>query len=99
LTYLETPNNNRGVTFAANSPVFKAMLENDGMIEKRKGEIEISDVSSEVMDQFLHFLYSGRFTNKRSQEGKEGPVWVGMLPQLVYVADKVLILINSFELT
>jgi len=61
---------------------------NTDMVEKQRGEIEISDISPEVMSQFLHFVYSGRLQNKR-QGGKDEPEWVRMLPELVKVADKV----------
>jgi len=40
------------------------MLESNGMVEKEKGVVEISDISVEVMDQFLSFVYSGRFIYK-----------------------------------
>jgi len=64
------------------------MLENNGMVEKEKGVVEVSDISVQVMDQFLSFLYCGHFKDKR-ESGKDKPAWVEMLPDLVYVADKV----------
>jgi len=58
------------------------------MAERKSGVIKITDASVEVTDQFLNFVYSGRLKDKR--KGKcENPLWVSLLPKLVYVADKV----------
>ncbi|XP_044510098.1 BTB/POZ domain-containing protein At4g08455-like [Mangifera indica] len=39
------------------SPVFKAMLENE-MAEKRSGTIKISDVSHDVLCEFVNYIYT-----------------------------------------
>jgi len=66
------------------------MLTNKDTAEKKSGVIKITDASVEVMDQFLNFVYSGRLKDKKKRKGKsENPLWVSLLPELVYVADKV----------
>jgi len=64
------------------------MFGNKNFIESQTKEVKILDVSVEVVDQFLTFLYTGRLKDKR-REGSDEPVWVEMLPQLVYIAEKV----------
>jgi len=64
------------------------MLTNKDMAEKKSGVIKITDASVEVMDQFLSFVYSGRLKDKRKGKS-ENSLWVALLPELVYVADKV----------
>jgi len=64
------------------------MLTNKDMAEKKSGVIKITDASVKVMDQFLSFVYSGRLKVK-SKGKRENPLWVSLLPELVYVADKV----------
>jgi len=66
------------------------MFTNKGMAERRHGVVTMNDVSPEVVDQFLSFLYTGRFKNKRkANENGFVEVWKEILPQLVYMADKV----------
>jgi len=56
----------------------------------------MNDVCPDVIDNFLHFVYTGRFKNKRkANEHGFVEVWVEILPQLVYMADKV----NVYNLT
>jgi speckle-type POZ protein len=50
------------VILAARSPVFSAMFEHE-MTESRKGEVEITDVSEDVMAEMLQFIYTGTCTN------------------------------------
>jgi len=50
------------------------------MKEKNDNEIVIPDVSSETMEHFLSFLYSGRF---------QSDTWIQRIPSLTYVAEKV----------
>jgi len=66
------------------------MLISEGMAERKNGVVRMNDVSPEVVEQFLSFLYSGRFKNK-DEENEDGflEVWIKILPQLVYMADKV----------
>jgi len=64
------------------------MFGNKNFKESQTKEVKISDVSVDVMDQFLTFLYTGRLKDKR-REGSDDPVWVDSLPQLVYIAEKV----------
>jgi len=64
------------------------MLESNGMVKKEKEVVEISDIFVEVMDQFLSFVYSGRFKYETGN-GKALTDCVKMLPDLVYVVDKV----------
>ena len=44
---------------ASRSPVFEAMFEHD-TIELSEGVIEIPDVRSEVCEEFLRYLYTGK---------------------------------------
>jgi len=64
------------------------MFQQRHTIENEMGLVKISDASLDVMEQFFTFLYTGQFSNKR-KEGTDEPIWVEMLPELVYVADKV----------
>jgi len=64
------------------------MFGNKNFMESQTKEVKISEVSVEVVDQFLMFLYTGRLKDKR-REGSDEPVWVEMLPQLVYISQKV----------
>ena len=43
----------------ARSQVFAAMFEHD-MEEAKHGRVEVKDVDSEVMDQMLRFIYTGK---------------------------------------
>jgi len=68
------------------------MFISEGMTERKNGVVTMYDVSPEVVDQFLSFLYTGRFKNKRkANDNQDGfvEVWVEILPQLVFMADKV----------
>jgi len=52
--------------------------------------VKITDASPEVVDQFLTFLYTGKLKDKRRKGNDDDePVWVQMLPQIIYIADKV----------
>jgi len=65
------------------------MFANKEMTETKDRVVKIEDVSSAgVVDQFLTFLYTGRFKGKRQEAGDNDPQWVTMLPELVYLADK-----------
>jgi len=74
--------------FSAQSVVFRTMLKNENMIEKTAGVIKMTDVSVEAVDQFLNFLYCGKLKNDSKDETVE-PTWVKILPELVYIAQKV----------
>jgi len=50
------------------------------MKEKNDNEIVIDDVSSDTMEDFLSFLYCGRFQNDS---------WTQRIPSLTYAAEKV----------
>jgi len=66
------------------------LLVSEGMAERKSGVVAMNDVSSEVIDHFLSFVYTGRFKNKRkANENGFVEVWVEIVPQLVYMADKV----------
>lgn len=44
---------------SAGSPVFSAMLKND-MKEKQEGSVEITDLTYEILEEILNFMYSGK---------------------------------------
>jgi len=50
------------VFLAARSPVFKAMLTVD-MKEKNSSEVHIEDVTADVMEELLQFIYKGKSSN------------------------------------
>jgi len=67
------------------------MFVSEGMAERKNGVVTMNDVSPGVVQQFLSFVYSGRFKNKQGKANENGfvEVWAEILPQLVYMADKV----------
>jgi len=71
------------------SSVFRAMFSNKEMVERKEGVVKMDDASVEVVEQFLTFLYTGRMKDSEGREEGSEPVWVALLPQLVYIADKV----------
>ena len=54
------------MVLAARSPVFAGMFRNDTK-EAREGRITITDMSGEVCDLFLRYIYTGRSRNSRSR--------------------------------
>jgi len=76
------------VCLTAQSSVFRAMFKNKEFVENESRIVKLKDVKVKVVDQFLTFLYTGLFKNKDPVEGDD-PRWVEMLPELVYIADKV----------
>jgi len=64
------------------------MFQNETMVEKKAGVVKIGDVSVEAVDQFLNFLYCGKLKEKLESKTDE-PTWVKILPELVYIAQKV----------
>jgi len=65
------------------------MFSNKEMVERKEGVVKMDDASLEVVEHFLTFLYTGRMIDKEGKEGSNEPIWVALLPQLVYMADKV----------
>jgi len=65
------------------------MFSNKEMEERKEGVVKMNDASLEVVEQFLTFLYTGRMKDKEGREASNEPTWVALLPQLVYIADKV----------
>jgi len=65
------------------------MLSKREMVENKEGVVKMDDASLEVVEVFLTFLYTGRMKDKRKDETSD-PIWVSLLPQLVYIADKVI---------
>jgi len=63
------------------------MFEQENTIEKETGIVTITDSPLEVMSEFLTFIYTGDFKQERIHDGELA--WIGMIPELVYVADKV----------
>jgi len=64
--------------------------DNKDFLEKKSRVVKISDASPEVVDQFLTFLYTGKLKDKRKKGNEDDePVWVQMLPQIIYLGDKV----------
>jgi len=63
------------------------MFEQENTTEKETGIVKITDAPLEVMDEFLTFIYTGNFNKNRIRDGESA--WLGMIPELVYVADKV----------
>jgi len=60
--------------------------------EKKDGKVILKlteDVTSEVIDIFLTFLYSGKFKEARENEYNVDPTWMEKLPELVHLAHKV----------
>ena len=41
------------------SPVFAAMFKREGLVENVENRVEIEDVTAEVMEVFLNYIYSG----------------------------------------
>jgi len=68
---------------------------NKEFIENESRVVKMNDVSLEVVDQFLTFLYTGQLKDKeRAEEGTSGEnndkTWAEeMLPGLAYISDKV----------
>ncbi|XP_065204205.1 speckle-type POZ protein-like [Planococcus citri] len=60
---------------AARSPVFEAMFKHD-MQENRSNQVNISDIRSEVFEEFLHFMYTDKTPNRE------------IVTELFVVADK-----------
>jgi len=62
--------------------------------ERKEGKVVVKmedDVSLEVIDHFLTFLYSGVLKGGESVVPSGRPVWIDLLPQLVRMAHKVII--------
>jgi len=76
-----------GNNLPARSPVFRAMLRQKEMTEKQEGIVEMTDVSAEALEHLLAFIYTGGITTNRTSGTKD--LWVKLLPELVYMADKV----------
>jgi len=60
--------------------------------EKRDDKVVLElkeDVTPEVIDQFLTFLYSGKLKDIRQDIVTVDPTWVEVLPELFQMADKV----------
>jgi len=64
------------------------MLSKAEMVERKEGVVKMDDAPLEVVELFLKFLYTGQLKDKR-REGTSDPIWVALLPQLVYIANKV----------
>jgi len=67
------------------------MFGNKTFSENKERVVEVDDVSLEVVDQFLTFLYTGQLKDNRVERTGNNPTWIELLPQLVYVGDKVTI--------
>jgi len=64
--------------------------------ENKEGKVVVKmegDVSVEVIDLFLTFLYSGVLKGGESVVPSGRPVWIDLLPQLVKMAHKVILII------
>jgi len=83
------------------SSVLRGMLENSESLEKNEDDDVVlrlveddEDVTLEVFDLFLTFLYYGSLKDTRMPDGGDQslgqPSWVEMLPKLVLLADKVI---------
>jgi len=59
--------------------VFRAMLESP-MKERSENIIVVDDIRAKTMENFLSFLYCGRFPDDS---------WTKCLPSLTYAAEKV----------
>jgi hypothetical protein len=55
------------IVLSCQSQVFKTMIKNKSLTEKKKGimKIEENDISSDVMDQLLYFLYHEKVKNAK----------------------------------
>lgn len=62
----------------ASSPVFMAMFEHEGTVERQTGQVEIADFDFDTMEQLLGFIYTGRI-----------PPMETFAEQLLAAADKV----------
>jgi len=58
-------------------------------MKEEKSVMVLDDAPVEVVENFLTFLYTGRFKDKRRREGSDDPVWVEMLPKLTSMAVEV----------
>ncbi|CAG0905770.1 unnamed protein product, partial [Cyprideis torosa] len=47
---------------AAQSPVFASMFQHE-MVEKQTGEVRINDISADVIEELLRFMYTGNVKN------------------------------------
>jgi len=68
------------------------MLSQKEMVEKQEGVVKMTDVSVEALEYFLFFLYTGEIKEKGASRTKD-PFWISLLPELVYMADKVRVII------
>ena len=55
------------IVLSARSPVFRAMFKAD-MTEKKKGKVEIQGFSSDVIQNMLHFIYTGLLSTTELDE-------------------------------
>lgn len=62
---------------AAASPVFQSMLQNSNWKENVENKMEITDISVEVFEQLLHYIYLGNLTDLDK-----------IAPELIYLAEK-----------
>jgi len=63
------------------------MFEKDG--QQEEVELKIDNVSADVVDQFLTFMYTGSLKEKRPEGSSNDLTWIELLPQLVCIARKV----------
>ena len=57
------------IVLAARSPVFRAMFKAD-MTEKKKGKVEIQGFSFDVIQNMLHFVYTGMLSTTELAESE-----------------------------
>jgi len=57
------------IVLSARSPVFRAMFKAD-MTEKKKGKVDIQGFSSDVIQNMLHFMYTGSLSTTELDEAE-----------------------------
>lgn len=62
----------------ASSPVFLAMFEHEGTVERQTGQVEITDFDCDTVEHLLLYIYTGRI-----------PPMETFAEQLLAAADKV----------
>lgn len=58
------------IVLRASSDVFEAMFAHDGTTEKQTGIIEATDLSSEIVESLLHFIYCENFSTAEVDENE-----------------------------
>jgi len=74
--------------FTARNEVFRRMFENKEMKEGKDGQVEISDISINAMEWFLRYVYTG-IVMSESEDAEEEQRFFQLLPEIAYIADKV----------